>query len=71
MFSRSLRRSAAILGLAALLVPATGLQAAQSRPLPAATHAAPSHNPLIAFLLHLITGAGVKTDSGVVIDGNG
>ena len=71
MSSRSLRRSVATLGLAALLVPAAGLQAAQSRPLPAATHTAPSHNPLIAFLLHLITGVGSRIDAGVTIDGNG
>ncbi|HYL06688.1 MAG TPA: hypothetical protein VE075_11650 [Thermoanaerobaculia bacterium] len=71
MSSRSLRRSVAILGLAALLVPAARLQAAQSRPLPAATHTAPSHNPLIAFLLHLIAGVGSQIDSGLSIDGNG
>jgi len=71
MSSRSLRRSVAILGLAALLLPAAGLQATPSRPLPAATHTAPRHNSLIAFLLHLLTGAGSQIDAGVEIDGNG
>ncbi|HVR11406.1 MAG TPA: hypothetical protein VMW75_25400 [Thermoanaerobaculia bacterium] len=71
MSSRSLRRSVAILGLAALLLPAAGLQATQSRPLPAATHTAPRHTSLIAFLLQLITGTGSQIDAGAGMDGNG
>ncbi len=75
MSSRSLRRSVAILGFAALLAPAASLQAAPGRPAlpaaPAATPSAPRHNPLIEFLLHLITGAGAGIDAGVSSDGNG
>lgn len=72
MSSRSLRRSVAILGLAALLAPAAGLRAAQSRSLPApATRTAPGHNPLIQFLLRLVTGIGSVVDFGAGSDGNG
>jgi hypothetical protein len=72
MSSRSLRRSVAILGLAALLAPAAGLNAAQSRPVPApATHTAPGHSPLIEFLLRLVTGVGSRLDWGPGMDGNG
>jgi hypothetical protein len=70
MSSRSLRRSVAILGFAALLLPAAGLQAAQSRHLPPATQTAPQH-PVIEFLLHLISGIGSRIDAGCPIDGNG
>jgi hypothetical protein len=72
MSSRSLRRSVAILGLAALLAPAAGLSAAQSRPLPArATRTAPGHSPLVQFLLRLVTGMGSSIDYGAGSDGNG
>jgi hypothetical protein len=72
MSSRSLRRSVAILGLAALLAPAAALNAGQSRPLPApAIQSAPRHNPLIAFLLRLVTGVGSQIDAGPSLDGNG
>jgi hypothetical protein len=72
MSSRSLRRSVAILGFAALLAPAAGLHAAQIRPLPApATHTAPGPSPLIELLLRLVTGVGLRLDWGVGADGNG
>ncbi|HEV3456826.1 MAG TPA: hypothetical protein VHG32_09720 [Thermoanaerobaculia bacterium] len=71
MSSRSLRRSVAILGFAALLLPAAGLQAAQSRHLPPATQTAPHQHPVIEFLLHLISGIGSRIDAGCPIDGNG
>ena len=72
MSSRSLRRSVAILGLAALLAPAGALHAGQVRPLRApATHAAPRHNPLIEFLMRLVAGTLSQIDAGAGIDGNG
>jgi hypothetical protein len=72
MSSRSLRRSVAILGLAALLAPAAALHAGQGRPLRApATHAAPRHNPLLEFLMRLVSGALSQIDNGGGMDGNG
>ncbi len=71
MSSRSLRRSVAILGFAALLLPAASLQA-QSRHLPPATQTAPRHHSVIEFLLNLISGGiGSRIDAGCPIDGNG
>jgi hypothetical protein len=72
MSSRSLRRSVAILAFAALLAPLAGLQAAQSRPLPAPTRAViQSHSPLMEFVLRLLASAGIRPDSTSGIDGNG
>ncbi|MBV8199919.1 MAG: hypothetical protein JOZ15_04775 [Acidobacteria bacterium] len=72
MSSRSLRRSVAILGLAALLAPAAAVHAGQSRPLRApATHAAPRHNPVIEFLLRLVSGATSVIENNAGIDING
>lgn len=70
MSSRSLRRSVAILGFAALLLPAASLQA-QSRHLPPATQTAPRHHSVIEFLLNLIAGIGAQIDGGLSMDGNG
>jgi hypothetical protein len=67
MFSRSLRRSVVVLAFAALLVPVTGLHAAQTRPAPAPHH----HNVVIQFLLGLLAGAGIQIDAGADIDQNG
>jgi hypothetical protein len=67
MSSRSLRRSVVILAFAALLAPVTGLHAAQTRPATAPHH----HNVVVQFLLGLLAGVGIQSDSGVVIDNNG
>jgi len=67
MFSRSLRRSVVILAFAALLVPVTGLHAAQTRPAPAPHH----HNLVIEFLLGLLSATGLQIDTGAGSDQNG
>jgi hypothetical protein len=74
MSSRSIRRSAVILAFAALLIPVTGLRAAQTRPhgAPAkAPSAAAHHNPVIQFLLRVLAGTGLQIDAGPLIDMNG
>jgi hypothetical protein len=69
MSKRSLRRSVAVLALAALLAPVSSLHAAQSRPKPVGPSVTQRHNPVIQFLLGLL--AGVAGDIGPTIDGNG
>ncbi len=74
MSSRSLRRIASIVAFAALLTPMTAVHAAQSRPQPAPARAqapAEHHNPLVELVLRVLASAGVRIDSGVMIDGNG
>jgi len=71
MSKRSLRRSVAVLALAALLAPVSSLHAAQSRPKPAGPSATQRHNPVIQFLLGLLAATGVMSDTGIMIDGNG
>ena len=74
MSNRSIRRSAVILAFAALLVPFTGLSAAQTRPhaSPAKAASTTQHpNPIIQFLLRVLAGTGLQIDSGVMIDQNG
>jgi hypothetical protein len=74
MPSRSLRRTAAALSLAALLVPFSTLHAAQRQSHPApATTATPATTASTATHLSPILGAIIQffTDAGMMIDGNG